>query len=193
MDRKLFLTYIQNMQQNNPDMIGFQNSLTKNSWQKPKSLYEMNGGGHVFQGDFDREDAARQPARDADEAGLRAILNRPKGEDGKPLMDKDGKPVLSDVEDLAAKAHQEFVDNDGTGHHGIGEAEASDILRDHPTWRSLSNSARKYAIATLISHVDKIHDSYVESTIAQHGPDEDEEEMKVNALHQQGKFLPKMP
>jgi hypothetical protein len=29
------------MQTNNPDMIGFQNSLRKNSWQKPKPLFEM--------------------------------------------------------------------------------------------------------------------------------------------------------
>ena len=41
MDRKLFLSYIQNLQTNNPDMIGFQNSMTKNSWQKPKPLFEM--------------------------------------------------------------------------------------------------------------------------------------------------------
>lgn len=184
------------MQQNNQDMTGFQNSMRKNSWLKPKSLYEMDGygvGGDSNLDAFDRRDAERQKGRDADKAALSAILDRPKGRDGKPLMDKDGKPVLSDAEYLAAEAHQDFLDNDGIGHHGVGKAEASDILRSHPTWKSLSDSAREHAIDTLVSHVDKIHDSYVESTIAQHGPDEDEEEMKVNALHQQGKFLPKMP
>ena len=61
MDRKLFLSYIQNLQTNNPDMIGFQNSMTKNSWQKPKSIVEMNiPSGHVNQGDFDREDLDRE-------------------------------------------------------------------------------------------------------------------------------------
>lgn len=103
------------------------------------------------------------------------------------------KAIRADLKDMAAKAHQEFVDNDGTGHHGIGDAEATDYLRDHPSWRSLSDSARDDAVSDFISHVNDIHDSYVESTIAQHGPDEDEEEMKVNALQKQGKFLPKMP
>ncbi len=61
MDRKLFFSYIQNMQTNNPDMIGFQNSMRKNSWQKPRSIVEMNiPSGHVNQGDFDREDLYRE-------------------------------------------------------------------------------------------------------------------------------------
>ena len=163
MDRKLFLSYIQNMQQNNQDMIGFQNSMTKNSWQKPKSLYEMNGGGHVFQGDFDREDAARQPARNADEAGLKAFLERPKGKDGKPLKNKDGTPVLSDVEDLAAQAHQNFVDSGGTGHHGIGKAEAHDILRGHGSWGSLSGSAKDTVVDEFITILNGIHDDHMAS------------------------------
>jgi len=65
MDRKLFFSYIQNMQQNNQDMIGFQNSMRKNSWQKPKSIVEMNGGGHVYQDAFDAEDRRRQSFEDA--------------------------------------------------------------------------------------------------------------------------------
>ncbi len=65
MDRKLFLSYIQNLQTNNPDMIGFQNSLRKNSWQKPRSIVEMNGGGHVNQDEFDAEDRRRQSVEDA--------------------------------------------------------------------------------------------------------------------------------
>ena len=61
MDRKLFFSYIQNMQTNNPDMTGFQNSIRKNSWQKPRSIVEMNiPSGHVNQGDFDREDLYRE-------------------------------------------------------------------------------------------------------------------------------------
>ena len=45
MDRKLFFSYIQNMQTNNPDMTGFQNSIRKNSWQKPRPIVEI----HEFQ------------------------------------------------------------------------------------------------------------------------------------------------
>ena len=170
------------MQQNNQDMTAFQNSMRKNSWQKPKSIYEMNGGGHVNQGDFDREDAARQLGRDADEAGLNALLVRPKGKDGKPVMDKDGKPVLSDVEDLAIQAHQEFVANNGTGHHGIGEEEASDILSNHPRWESLSDSARKHATDTLISHVNDIHNSHMSML------DQDAVDMTTDALQKQGRY-----
>jgi hypothetical protein len=73
MDRKLFFSYIQNMQQNNQDMIGFQNSMRKNSWQKPKSLVEMNGGGHVNQAAFDAEDRRRQSFEDAAEREIKGV------------------------------------------------------------------------------------------------------------------------
>jgi len=134
------------MQQNNPDLTGFQNSIRKNSWQKPNSLYEMNGygvGGDSNLDAFNRRDAERQKGRDADEEGLRAIR--------------------ADLKDIAAQAHQEFVENDGTGHHGIGEAEAKDILSDHPTWKSLSDSAIDEIWRDLVSHIDDIHADYTAS------------------------------
>jgi len=134
------------MQQNNPDLTGFQNSIRKNSWQKPNSLYEMNGygvGGDSNLDAFNRRDAERQKGRDADEEGLRAIR--------------------ADLKDIAAQAHQEFVENDGTGHHGIGEAEAKDILSDHPTWKSLSDSARDDIWRDLVSHIDDTHADYTAS------------------------------
>ena len=137
-------------------MVGFQNSMRKNSWQKPKSLYEMNGGGHVYQGDFDAYDRGQEPARRADEEGLKALLERPKGKDGKPLKEY-GIPVPSDVEELAFKAYKEFLDNGGTGHHGIGKEEAHDILRDHSSWRSLSDSARDTAVGKFMSILNDIH------------------------------------
>ena len=161
MDRKLFFSYIQNMQQNNQDMVGFQKSMRKNSWQKPKSIYEMNGGGHVYQGDFDARDAAEEPYRRRDQEGLNALLVRPKGKDGKPLKNKDGTPVLSDVEDLAAKAHKEFVDSGGTGHHGIGKEEAHDYLSDHRSWRSLSDDARDTVLGEFMAHLSDIHAAHV--------------------------------
>jgi hypothetical protein len=150
MDRKLFLSYIQNMQQNNQDMVGFQNSMRKNSWQKPRSIYEMNGGGHVFQGDFDRRDAELTPGRRANKAALGAI-----------------KP---DLEGLANHAYQEFLDNDGTGHHGIGGPEAVSYLKDHPSWEDLSDSSRDDVVRAFIAHVDAIHDHHRLSQEA-HGRD----------------------
>ena len=171
MDRKLFLSYVQNMQQNNPDMIAFQNSLTKNSWLKPKSLYEMNGGGHVFQGDFDREDAARQLGRDADK--LRSDQS-----------DKSLEYIRKDLKSIAAEAHQEWLANDGTGHprDSIGEAESNDILRDHPSWRSLSNGARDAARRDFMAHLSDIHDSHMSML------DQDEEDMRTDAFEKQGRY-----
>lgn len=93
MDRKLFLSYIQNMQQNNQDMVGFQNSMRKNSWQKPKSLYEMNGGGHVNQPAFDARDREREMYRKAGSEALARI----------------------DFDDLAAQAHKDYLESGGTG------------------------------------------------------------------------------
>ena len=75
MDRKLFLSYIQNLQTNNPDMIGFQNSMTKNSWLKPKSIVEMNGGGHVYQDEFDADDRRRQSVEDEEQKRVDQILS----------------------------------------------------------------------------------------------------------------------
>lgn len=142
MDRKLFFSYIQNMQQNNQDMTGFQNSMRKNSWQKPKSLYEMNN----------------------DEQGLKAIR--------------------ADLKDIAAEAHQEWLANDGTGHprDSIGEGEANDILRDHPSWRSLSDSARDDARLDFMAHLSDIHDSHMSML------DQDEEDMRTDAFEKQNRY-----
>ena len=75
MDRKLFFSYIQNMQTNNPDMTGFQNSIRKNSWQKPRSIVEMNGGGHVYQDEWDAEDRRRQRVEDAVEREVKDLTS----------------------------------------------------------------------------------------------------------------------
>jgi hypothetical protein len=39
--------------------------MRKNSWLKPRSILEMNGGGHVYQDAFDAEDRRRQSVEDA--------------------------------------------------------------------------------------------------------------------------------
>lgn len=140
MDRKLFLSYVQNMQQNNPDMIAFQNSITKNSWQKPRSIVEMHGGGHVYQGDFNARDRMEEPARRANEEGLKAIMG--------------------DVRNIAAEAYQEFLANGGkrrSGHHGFSNAEATDYLREHPSWKNLSDNARDDVIGEFIEHIGVMH------------------------------------
>ena len=152
------------MQQNNQDMTGFQNSMRKNSWQKPKSLYEMNGGGHVNQGDFDARDRMQEPARRADEEGLKAIR--------------------SDLKDIASKAHAEWLVNDGTGHpsDSVGEAESNDYLREHPSWRNLSDSARDDVRRDFMAHLSDIHDSHMSML------DQDEEDMRTDALEKQGRY-----
>jgi hypothetical protein len=40
MNRKLFLSYLQGIQSNNQNLVSFQNSLRKNSWQKPMCVLE---------------------------------------------------------------------------------------------------------------------------------------------------------
>ena len=127
-------------------MTGFQNSLRKNSWQKPKSLYEMNGGGHVFQGDFNREDAARQLGRDADK-------------DRSDRSDKSLEYIRKDLKSIAAQAHQEWLDNDGTGHpaDSMGKEEVTDYLNDHPSWRTLSDGAKDAVIGEFVAHLSNIH------------------------------------
>lgn len=142
MDRKLFFSYIQNMQQNNQDMTGFQNSMRKNSWQKPKSLYEMNDNGE----------------------GL--------------------KRIMGDVKDIAAKAHAEWLANDGTGHprDSVGEAESNDYLREHPSWRNLSDNARDDVRRDFMAHLSDIHDSHMSML------DQDEEDMRTDAFEKQGRY-----
>ena len=158
MDRKLFLSYIQNMQQNNADMIGFQNSMTKNSWQNPKSIYEMHGGGHVNQGDFDREDAARQLGRDADEQKSN-------------LSKKSLERIRENLKDVALDAYQDWLENDGIGHprdifgstiSSHGKEESIDYLASHDKtkhdWRNLDDDARSAAIRGFRYHLGGIHE-----------------------------------
>jgi len=68
MDRKLFLSYIQNMQRNNPDMTGFQNSLRANSWIAPKPIVEQalsEGSGGAARPSKAAEEAMRKAAEEA--------------------------------------------------------------------------------------------------------------------------------
>jgi len=138
-------------------MVGFQNSMRKNSWQKPKSIYEMNGGGHVYQGDFDREDAARQLGRDADEQ--RSDVSK-----------KSLERIRENLKDVALDAYQEWLENDGIGHptdtfgrsvSSHGEGESTDYLAFHDKtkhdWCNLDDNARSAAIMMFRSHLSSIH------------------------------------
>jgi hypothetical protein len=179
------------MQQNNQNMTGFQNSMRKNSWQEPKSLYEMKGkkmSGYGVGGDsrldaFDRRDMEEEPARQREREALSAMLERPKGRDGKPLM-KDGKPVLSDVEDRAVEAHQNWLASGGTGHpeDSIGKEELRGILRDHSRWRDLGETGIETVIDKFREHLRAIHDSHM-STL-----DQDEVDMTTDALQKQNRY-----
>ena len=73
------------------------------------------------------------------------------------------KEIRADLRGMAEKAHQEFVDADGTGHHGIGRAEAIDILSDHPNWKHTSEGEQDDLWRDLVSHVSDIHDDYMAS------------------------------
>jgi hypothetical protein len=116
MDRKLFFSYIQNMQTNNPDMIGFQNSMTKNSWLKPRSIVEMNGGGHVYQDAFDAEDRRRQSVEDAAEKEI-------KGVDFADVAEKAYNDLLSGANDLTPVqgTFDGFAHNPDAFHRGEGK------------------------------------------------------------------------
>lgn len=175
------------MQQNNQNITAFQNSMRKNSWQKPKSLYEMGGygvGGDSNLDAFDRRDMEEEPARQREREALNAILVRPKGRDGKPLMDKNGKPVLSDVEDLAIETHQKWLANGGTGQpeDSIGKEEIRDILSGHSRWRDLGETGIETVTDKFKKHLSDTHDSHMSML------DQDEVDMTTDALQKQNRY-----
>jgi len=126
------------MQQNNQDMTGFQNSMRKNSWQKPKSLYETN------------DDEYQVPERDFDEEEVM-------------------KKIRDELPDLAAEAHKQFLEDDGTGHPKDywGKPESRDLLATHKNienkWHFLSDSGRDDLVGDFRAHIDDIHAAHMAS------------------------------
>lgn len=207
MDRKLFLSYIQNLQTNNPDMIGFQNSMTKNSWLKPKSIVEMNGGGHVYQDAFDAEDRRRQRFEDAAKKEIEGI-------DFADVAEKAYNDLLSGANDLTPVQgpFDGFAHNPDAFHRGEGKytvksrftktpresvivpIDAGVHLGEHLP-RGISDMAAEMAHEKFMDALNKHHDSQMraQKSAEQYEADEDLRDMQVNALHRQGRFLPKAP
>jgi hypothetical protein len=170
MDRKLFFSYIQNMQQNNQDITGFQNSMRKNSWQKPKSLYEMNGGGHVNQPAFDARDREREMYRKAGSEALSRI----------------------DFQDLAAQAHKDYLETGGKG--DIKDVIATVDPSLYIPFRELPSHAHDDAHEAFKEALYGEHESHMRALhAADEKDDQDTMDMYTDALQKQGKFLPKMP
>jgi len=169
MDRKLFLSYIQNLQTNNPDMIGFQNSMTKNSWLKPKSIVEMNGGGHVYQDEFDAEDRRRQSNLDAAQQRVDRILNS------------------NSFDSTIKGAHQDLM----------SDMPGADTVHDwiHDSKGFHSGTGLKQSGEKILGSFDPDIDSHMrgQKSAEQYEADQDLTDMQVNALHRQGRFLPKAP
>lgn len=200
MDRKLFFSYVQNMQTNNPDMIGFQNSMTKNSWQKPKSIVEMNGGGHVYQDAFDAEDRRRQRILDASKQNVGKILNSNSFDTAVKRAHQD---LMSDMP--GSDTVHDWI-HDPTGFHSgpglkqsgekiLGSFDPNIVIDQLPNMGSISDEEREMLHSGIMDALNKEHDSHMRAQKAaeQHEADQDTTEMYVNALTRQGKFLPKAP
>jgi hypothetical protein len=200
MDRKLFLSYIQNLQTNNPDMIGFQNSMTKNSWLKPRSIVEMNGGGHVYQDEFDAEDRRRQSNLDAAQQRVDRILNSNsfdstiKGAHQDLMSDMPGADTVHDwIHD--SKGFHSGTGLKQSGEKILGSFDPDIVVDQLPNMGSFSDDEREMLHSGIMNAINKEHDSHMrgQKSAEQYEADQDLGDMQVNALQRQGKFLPKAP
>lgn len=167
MDRKLFFSYIQNMQTNNPDMTGFQNSIRKNSWQKPRSIVEMNiPSGHVNQGDFDREDLARERQTSRAERAIQGIKFKKAAEEAYNHLHNPDNPL--DLEPITG-SFEGFTHNPDALHRGdarITVKSTGDSLvpidaglhLDGYLPRGISDEAREMAHERFVDALNKHHD-----------------------------------
>lgn len=200
MDRKLFLSYIQNLQTNNPDMIGFQNSMTKNSWQKPKSIVEMNGGGHVYQDAFDAEDRRRQSISDAAQKRVDQILNSNsfdaavKGAHQDLMSDMPGADTVHDwIHD--SKGFHSGPGLKKSGEKILGSFDPDIVIDQLPRMGSFSDNEREMLHSGIMNAINKEHDSHMrgQKSAEQYEADQDLTDMQADTLRRQGKFLPKAP
>ena len=186
MDRKLFFSYIQNMQTNNPDMIGFQNSMTKNSWLKPKSIVETNNKGRAVKlvdgelvyTEFNRiADAAEEAAKEA----YNNLIPQIEGPFHGFVHDPD--KAYSGVETFTASSGDVLYPIDAGTH-----------LHGHLP-RGLSDEEAEEAQGRFIDAINKHHESQMrgQQAVKQYEADQDLGDMQVNALQRQGRFLPKAP
>jgi len=200
MDRKLFLSYIQNLQTNNPDMIGFQNSMTKNSWLKPKSIVEMHGGGHVYQDAFDAEDRRRQSNLDAAQQRVDQILNSNsfdtavKGAHQDLMSDMPGADTVHDwIHD--SKGFHSGPGLKQSGKKILGSFDPDIVIDQLPRMGSFSDNEREMLHSGIMNAINKEHDSHMrgQKSAEQYEADQDLTDMQADTLRRQGKFLPKAP
>jgi hypothetical protein len=186
MDRKLFFSYIQNMQTNNPDMIGFQNSMTKNSWQKPKSIVETNNKGRAVKlvdgelvyTEFNRiADAAEEAAKEA----YNNLIPQIEG----PFHGFVHNP------DKANSGVETFTASSGDVLYPI---DAGTHLHGHLP-RGLSDEEAEEAQERFIDAINKRHESEMrgQQAVGRYEADEDLRDTQAHTLHRQGIILPKAP
>jgi hypothetical protein len=187
MDRKLFFSYIQNMQQNNQDMIGFQNSMRKNSWQKPKSIVEMNGGGHVNQAAFDAEDRRRQSNLDAAQQRVDQILNSNsfdtavKGAHQDLMSDMPGADTVHDwIHD--SKGFHSGPGLKQSGEKILGSFDPNIVVDQLPRMGSFSDDEREMLHSGIMDALNKEHNSHMgaQKAAEQHEADQDEIDMQTD-------------
>jgi len=200
MDRKLFFSYIQNMQQNNQDMIGFPNSMRANSWQKPMSIVQMNVGGHVYQDAFDAEDRRRQSNLDAAQQRVDQILNSNsfdsaiKGAHQDLMSDMPGADTVHDwIHD--SKGFHSGTGLKQSGKKILGSFDPDIVIDQLPRMGSFSDDEREMLHSGIMNALNKEHDSHMgaQKAAEQHEADQDTMDMYTDALQKQGKFLPKAP
>jgi len=187
MDRKLFFSYIQNMQTNNPDMTGFQNSMTKNSWLKPKSIVEMNGGGHVYQDEFDAEDRRRQSNLDAAQQRVDRILNSNsfdstiKGAHQDLMSDMPGADTVHDwIHD--SKGFHSGPGLKQSGKKILGSFDPDIVIDQLPRMGSFSDYEREMLHSGIMNALNKEHDSHMgaQKAAEQYEADQDEIDMQTD-------------
>lgn len=171
MDRKLFLSYIQNMQQNNQDLTGFQNSMRKNSWQKPRSIHEMNG-----------EDENTIHLRD----GFGNRLT--------PFDVSTDKGLASAIKHIAGVQ----LAADATSYDNVTDREREAIAHNKPHVERLHQLAKERRLkiddypgmmGDFTMDFGRIADEEADHIIKSFGPDQDAEEARVHALHRQGRIV----
>lgn len=176
MDRKIFFSYIQNMQQNNQDMVGFQNSMRKNSWQKPMSLIEQTNS-----------------LRDNFENHISDLVHGTEGEPGLYDAYMESLPKGIVPTQITGFHHDPNSAHSGTGFKKI-EGGVSLALDAHDALSSLGDRAKGRSYRDL-SDVDqeRVRDMFVDAMSQRHQaemmePDQDEIDMTTDALENQGRY-----
>jgi len=164
------------MQTNNPDMIGFQNSLTKNSWQKPRSIVEMNiPSGHVNQGDFDREDLDRERQTRGAQREIHGIKFEKAAEEAYNYLIPQIEGRFHGFSHDPDKAYSGVETYTASNGNVIYPIDAGAHLGEYLP-RGISDEATQMAHERFMDALNNHHDSQMRAQIAlqQHEADQDE-------------------